>query len=94
MGQIYLHTVSSKHFNSDKGCPFGNKCAYNHTESVKYKESTNGLDKKVEVLETIVIEMAKKLVKLETLKMVKPKLKLQKKINLLLKQLMKRKKIS
>ena len=59
------HPKACKCFNSDKGCQFGNECAYKHTESVKSKEYTNGFEKKVEVLETIVIEMAKKLVKLE-----------------------------
>ena len=59
------HPKACKRYNSDKGCQFGNECAYNHTESVKQKVSANGIEKKVEVLETIVIEMAKKLVKLE-----------------------------
>ena len=59
------HPKACKCFNSDKGCQFGNECAYKHTESVKSNEYTNGFKKKVEVLETMVIEMDKKLLKLE-----------------------------
>ena len=52
-------------YNSDRGCQFGSECAYNHTDSIKSKGPTNELQKKVEVLETIVIEMAKEVIKLE-----------------------------
>ena len=59
------HPKVCKRFNSDKGCQFGSECAYNHTDSIKSKGPTNELQKKVEVLETIVIEMAKEVIKLE-----------------------------
>ena len=31
------HSKACKRFKSDKGCQFGNECAYNHTEYVKSK---------------------------------------------------------
>ena len=59
------HPKVCKKYNSEKGCQFGCECAYSHNISVKSKEPTNDLEKKVEILETIVIEMAKKLITLE-----------------------------
>ena len=51
---------------SAKRLRFANRDTQNHhTESVKSKVSTNEIEKKVEVLETMVLEMAKKVVKLE-----------------------------
>ena len=87
------HPKPFKEYNSDKRCHFWSERAYHHTESVKANVSTNEIEKKVKVLETIVTEMAKKVVKLEaeliTSKMVKNQVKIQMKINLLLKGAMK-----
>ena len=59
------HPKPCKRYNSDKGCHFGSECAYHHTESAKAKLSTKEIEKKVEVLETIVLEMAKKVEQLQ-----------------------------
>ena len=59
------HLKACKRHQTVKGCKFGSDCAYEHRESETSKAPTNELEKKIEVLETIVVEMANKLLKLE-----------------------------
>ena len=58
------HPKACKRHQTLKGCQFGSDCAYEHRESETFKAPTNELEKKIEVLETIVVEMANNLVKL------------------------------
>ena len=62
-----IHPKSCKRYQTNKGCQYGSECAYRHeAKTVTQNHQTKELDKKVKVLETLVIEMCKKMVKLET----------------------------
>ena len=68
----------------NKGCQFRSECSYQHTmESVKGPE--NDLVKKVDILETLIIEMAKKVIRLEAeleeLKSIKSKIIIENDVN-------------
>ena len=59
------HPWPCKRYNTKKGCKFGDVCAYQHKkESLNGQE--NGLEKKVKLLETLMIEMTKKMSQLES----------------------------
>ena len=59
------HPRPCKRYNTEKGCKFGGVCAYQHKiESINGPE--NDLEKKVKLLETLMIEMTKKMSKLES----------------------------
>ena len=38
------HHKACKRYNSERGCKFGNECAYSHENSVKLKEPKNELE--------------------------------------------------
>ena len=58
------HLKACKRYISNYGCQFGSDCVYKHT-SKSINSPDNDMAKKVELLETLVIEVGNTIIKLE-----------------------------